>query len=208
MGFHELAPTAFQIGEHIDCRDSINKWCNGEIVAVSSPFFHYVYRKKEQWSKYTSRGGLPSMTSGLMSLRTVTDYSSNGRGACLSSCTTESMWRTQWANGLKPISLKSIRTNTSRYITRGGLPSLTNTCQYSVSRRMVNVFLTVNTQRSVSILKLMDQPDSAKSNKLNHRAIICCVNAMTRQIWRKSKKRCYGVWLREIAQNSWRSCMR
>lgn len=25
----------FEIGEHIDCLDSVKKWCNAEIVAVS-----------------------------------------------------------------------------------------------------------------------------------------------------------------------------
>jgi hypothetical protein len=24
----------FHLGEHVDCLDSVNKWCNGEIVAV------------------------------------------------------------------------------------------------------------------------------------------------------------------------------
>ena len=26
---------SFQLGEHVDCLDSVNKWCNAEIVAVS-----------------------------------------------------------------------------------------------------------------------------------------------------------------------------
>ena len=28
----------FEIGDHVDCRDQVGKWCNAEIVAVIFPF--------------------------------------------------------------------------------------------------------------------------------------------------------------------------
>jgi len=36
----------FSIGEHVDCLDSVNKWCNGEIVSVSNYQHSFLYQKK------------------------------------------------------------------------------------------------------------------------------------------------------------------
>lgn len=48
----------FVAGEHVDCLDTVNKWCNAEVVQVdaagSRVFVHYsgYHKKYDEWVSY------------------------------------------------------------------------------------------------------------------------------------------------------------
>ena len=48
--YHELV---FQVGEHVDCLDTVNKWCNAEVLEVAprKVFLHYTgfKAKYDEW---------------------------------------------------------------------------------------------------------------------------------------------------------------
>jgi hypothetical protein len=45
--------TEFQVGEHVDCLDTVSKWCNAEIASVDngSVYIHYTgfSTKYDEW---------------------------------------------------------------------------------------------------------------------------------------------------------------